>query len=220
MRATLAISLGLTLSAAGAEDYAVGVGFGASFLRIYRVDASGEITLASQTSETTNGERVRVDPGGRYVVTARGPSDVTVWRIGPGRTLGIASSVEEGPDISISRLDLGLSQDGRVLLAFRNDTGLPQPERWSFRTHLINNRLGVRWSGSAVQIPQIGNAILWSISDRVPYTALVGMGVRDQVAVLSISSTGELADTGQRVATPGLLNVPFDISPDGHRAAA
>ncbi|NUP91184.1 MAG: hypothetical protein HUU25_15405 [Candidatus Sumerlaeia bacterium] len=214
--------LALSVASAQAEDRFVGVAFNTSPLFTYSVNSSGEIALESQTAQTTFGELIRVDPGGRFVVTFRSPDELDLWRIGVGGLLTLEASAEPEAPRELTQ-DVALSPDSRILLALTGDPTLPRgdPLRFDFRTFHVNNRLEMDWSGASWAPPGGLNLsfdpFLWAISERLPYTALLSLSSQ-QLAVLSISATGEITDTGQRLATPGLLNVPFDISPDGRWA--
>jgi hypothetical protein len=128
----------------------------------------------------------------------------------------MAASVEGGETVN-PRQSLAISQNARLVLTKWGDTELPQEDRFDFRTFGINNRLQPVPTGFTLQIPEIGDAIAWVISDKSSYTILVNLSnvVDQQVAVLRMSTDGELADSGQRLQLPGLANTSFDITPEG-----
>jgi hypothetical protein len=201
------------LTSVTAQDYAAAIGFGGP-LRVYEVGDNGEITLHDQAPVGGFGEVVRVDPGGRFALCIQNPDDLDLWRIAPDRTLSLASSLEDGPNQTLV-FSLALSPDSTIAMAFHDDNRLPDSERRSFRTYLINNRLQIEWTGRAMSIPEIGEAIDWTISPRGGWTAVVNLGPLDTLAILSLSPSGVLIDTGNRVATTGLHGNPLRLSADG-----
>ncbi|NUP91158.1 MAG: hypothetical protein HUU25_15265 [Candidatus Sumerlaeia bacterium] len=212
--------IGLCVAALGlappapATDYALASPFGIRALRVYAVSPSGEITLQGMSSLPTQSGRARVDVGGRFAVTFLGPHDLDIWRIHPNRTLSLAASVEEGPTRRYDA-DIALSQDARVILAVLRDYS---DDSLEFRSFIVNNRLEPRATpGRLALTPDLG-FLRMGLSDRVPYTALLTIPADQAVAVLSVSPSGEITDTGQRIATGARLTVPLDFTPDGRWA--
>lgn len=200
-------ALGLA-SPAPATDYALASPYGIRALRVYAVSPSGEITLQGMSSALTQAEAVRVDGGGRFAITTLGPHDLDVWRLTPPGPLSVAASVEVGGSSQRYEGPVAISQDGRIVLALLRDFSL---DIYEFRTFVMNNRLEPRATpGRLALTPDLGFSRM-GLSDRHPYTALLTL--TDQaVAVLSVSPSGEITDTGQRIAVPGIVHIPPDFS--------
>jgi hypothetical protein len=217
MRQLLLIALtALTVTPAWCqEQYAVGKPLPGP-LFVYAVSPSGEIGQVQQMPEQSWGAKVLMDRAGRLVVIRGFAGELHLYRIAPDRSLSLMDSIVP-PANSGATQSLALSQDGRLILSLFIDFNV-DPRHLEFQTFLVNNRLGIVPTGFALDADDLGGVGLWTLSDRGPYTAILSRGAFGQPGeflIFSISPSGEITDTGQRVATPVTHNLPFHVSPTG-----